>query len=61
MKNEKLVWKALKMLHEKAKFWDKHDRPEIAGIYQNAHDMLLYALDGNEECLQGFDTYEKEK
>ncbi len=60
MKNEKLIWKALKMLHERAQYWEQTDWIR-ASAYQSAHDILLYALDGNEECLRQFDTYGKEK
>lgn len=61
MKNEKLVWKALKMLHERARYWEKNYDLIRASAYQSAHDILLYALDGNEEYLRQFDTYRKEK
>lgn len=61
MKNEKLIWKVVKMLHQRAQYWDKHGCPEISVPYQSAHDMLLYALDGNEECLRQFDYYKEDK
>lgn len=61
MKNEKLVWKVLKMLHERARHWEKEPDLARASSYQSAHDMLLYALDGNEECLRQFDYYGEEK
>lgn len=61
MKNEKLVWKVLKMLHQRAQHWQKTDDISRAQAYQSAHDMLLYALDGNEECLRQFDYYGEEK
>lgn len=66
MKNEKLIWQALKILYNRAQYWENIQLPDksnfyMAGAYQNAHDILLYALDGNEECLRQFDTYGKEK
>lgn len=61
MKNEKLVWKVLKMLHERARYWEKESDLARASTYQSAHDMLLYALDGNEECLRQFDYYGEER
>ena len=61
MKNEKLIWKALKMLHARARYWEKNYDFIKASTYQSAHDILLYALDGNEECLRQFNTYEEEK
>lgn len=61
MKNEKLVWKALKMLHERARYWEKQYDLTRASAYQSAHDILLYALDGDETGLQQFDTYGEEK
>lgn len=57
MKNEKLVWKVVKMLHQRYKHWDERESYEYAAAYRAAHDMLLYALDGNEECLRQFDYY----
>ena len=57
MKNEKLVWKVVKMLYQRAQYWNKRNRHEMAEAYQTAHDILLYALDGNEECLRQFDYY----
>lgn len=60
MKNEKLIWNALKMLHERARYWERTDLVR-ASAYQSAHDILLYALDGNEEALRQFDTYRKEE
>ena len=57
MKNEKLVWKVVKMLHQRAQVWEKNGDYNRAQAYQSAHDMLLYALDGNEECLRQFDYY----
>lgn len=61
MKNEKLIWKAVKMLHERARYYEKKHDPTSANAYQSAHDILLYALDGNEECLLQFDYYREEK
>lgn len=61
MKNEKLVWKVVKMLHERAQTWGKNGDYYTAQAYQSAHDMLLYALDGNEECLRQFDYYGEER
>lgn len=61
MKNEKLVWKVVKMLYQRYKFWDERESYEYAAAYRAAHDMLLYALDGNEERLQRFDCYGEEK
>lgn len=60
MKNEELIWKALRMLHERAQYWAKKDDFDRAGAYQSAHFILLYALEGNEECLRQFDTYGEE-
>lgn len=61
MKNEKLVWKVVKMLYQRYKHWDELESYEYAAAYRAAHDMLLYALDGNEECLRQFDYYGEEK
>jgi len=61
MKNEKLVWKVVKMFHERARYWEKHNDLIRASAYQSAHDILLYALDGNEECLRQFDYYGEEE
>lgn len=61
MKNEKLVWKVVKMLYQRHKFWDERESYEYAAAYRAAHDMLLYALDGNEECLRQFDCYGEEE
>lgn len=61
MLNEKLIWKALKMLHQRAKAWEKNGNYDRACAYQSAHDILLYALDGNEECLRQFDYFGEEK
>ncbi len=61
MKNEKLVWKALKMLHQRAQVWEKNGNYDRAQAYQSAHDILLYALDGNEEAMRQFDYYGEEK
>jgi len=60
MKNEKLIWKALKMLHKRARYWEEFGDLTRAGAYQSAHDILLYALDGNEECLNQFDYFGKD-
>lgn len=60
MKNEKLLWLALRILCERSQFWDIQGNQDRANAYQSAHDILLYALDGNEECLKEFDYYEKE-
>ena len=61
MKNEKLVWQVVKILYKRARHWEKELDMARAQAYQSAHDILLYALDGNEECLRQFDYYEEEK
>lgn len=61
MKNEKLVWKVVKMLHQRYTYCIIHGEGTKAQAYQSAHDMLLYALDGNEDCLRQFDYYREEE
>lgn len=61
MKNEKLLWLALRILCERSQFWGIQGNQDRASAYQSAHDILLYALEGNEECLKEFDYYEKEE
>ena len=56
MKDERLVWSVVRMLYERARYWEDSSL-ERSLAYQSAHDMLLYALDGNAECLKEFDTY----
>ena len=61
MKNEKLIWKVVKMLYSRSEYWKVRKDYVRAQAYQSAHDMLLYALDGNEECLRQFDYYREER
>lgn len=61
MKNEKLVWKVVKMLHQRALHEQRKGDIGRWSAYQSAHDMLLYALDGNEDCLRQFDYYREEE
>ena len=61
MENEKLVWKVVKMLHQRALHEQRKGDIGRWSAYQSAHDMLLYALDGNEDCLRQFDYYREEE
>lgn len=60
MKDTKLLYQVVRMLWERADYFDKHDEYERACAYMIAHDILLYALDGNKEMLDQFDYYHEE-
>lgn len=53
--NEELIARALRMLEDRAKFWDREKNYDKAGAYESAAIILEYAMNGNLECLAQFD------
>lgn len=67
---EDLIWEVQRMLHERCMYYTKKMKrtldPELkgmfagkAGAYQSACDILLAAVEENEEILKEFDYYAK--
>lgn len=65
--DEKMVNLVLRMLNDRAEYWEKRGHQvdieqedtyfARAGAYASARDILQYALDGNLEAVNQFDTY----
>lgn len=67
--NDKLIFRALRMLKKRADYWNERGRKTTsaavaahantrASAYQSAYDILRYAILDNEECLKEFDCYD---
>lgn len=52
-KTDELINKALKILEKRA--CDPHRTPEARIAYDSAICMIIYALQGQEDCLNQFD------
>ena len=62
--NKELIARALRMLEDRAKYWEKTARPwsypedsARSCAYDSAAEILRYAMEDNIECLAQFDTY----
>ena len=74
MLNEELIYEAQRMLHNRHMYWKKKelrcvldrsyntadDARARADAYKSACDILLAAVQGNEEVLKEFDYYAAE-
>lgn len=67
--NDKLIFRALRMLRKRADYWHKRGRKSTsaavaahahtrASAYESACDILRYAIIGDEEALKEFDYYD---
>lgn len=63
-KNETALEMCLRMLKERATYWDEHiisGHQDIAKTYETAADLLKYAMQNDIECLRQFDYYHEDK
>lgn len=59
--NEELIIRALRMLEDRAEFWDREKNYDKADAYESAAEILYYAMTDNIESLAQFDTYREEE
>ena len=49
-----------RMLHDRYTYYENEGNYERQGAYDSAYDMVMYALQGNAECLNQMDYFNKE-
>ena len=62
--NEELIRDCLRMFRQRVQYWKKHsstgEKYGMKCAYENAADMLEYAINGDAETLANFDYYNED-